>query len=398
MIIESMLDNDLYKFTMQQAVLHQFSDAMTEFKFQCRTPGVDFTDLFHKISKEIKNLSLLRFSEDELDYLSSLRFMKPDYIDFLRHFRFDPDRYVQMKMNGKVLELRIKGPWLQVILFEVPILAIISEVYTTSQFGLGSTLHIYGSNNLDRKIRLVKESGLPVRVADFGTRRRASRDWQDYAIRTLLSKLPIIFVGTSNVYFAKKYDISPIGTMAHEWIQAHQALAYRLVDSQKMAFENWAKEYRGDLGIALSDTLGVDIFLKDFDLYLAKLFDGVRQDSGDPELFVHKMINHYKNLGIDPKSKTIVFSDGLDFDKMLRLHKLSTFEMPLIYGTGIKCSFGIGTNLTNDCGVKPIQIVIKMVSCNGLPVAKISDSPGKGMCEDKEYEKYLKKVLSIVNQ
>ena len=343
MIIESMLDNDLYKFPMQQAVLHQFSDVMVEYKFLCRTDGVDFTGLFHKISKEVKNLSCLRFTEDELAYLSSLRFMKTDYVDFLRHFRFDPDRYVQMRMNGKDLELRIKdveadgpAPWLQVILFEVPILAIISEVYTTSRFGLDPTLHIYGSNNLDKKMELVKKSNLPVRFADFGTRRRASRDWQDYAIRTLRDSLILSnFVGTSNVYFAKKYDLTPIGTMAHEWIQAHQALGYRLVDSQRMAFENWAKEYRGDLGIALSDTLGVDVFLKDFDLYLAKLFDGVRQDSGDPELFVHKMINHYKNLGIDPKSKTIVFSDGLDFDKMLRLYRLSTIEMPLIYGTGI---------------------------------------------------------------
>jgi len=294
MIIESMLDNDLYKFTMQQAVLHQFSDVMVEFKFQCRTADVDFTELFHKVSKEIKNLSRLRFSEDELEYLSSLRFMKPDYVDFLRHYRFDPDRYVQMKMNGRGLELRIKGPWLQVILFEVPILAIISEVYTTSRFGyvpsnMDSSARV---RNLYGKIRLVGEGGLPVRFADFGTRRRSSREDQDYVVRTLLSKLPIIFVGTSNVYLAKKYNITPIGTMAHEWIQAHQALGYRLVDSQKMAFENWAKEYRGDLGIALSDTLGADVFLKDFDLFLAKLFDGVRQDSGDPEEFLYKMIDH----------------------------------------------------------------------------------------------------------
>lgn len=385
MIIESMLDNDLYKFTMQQAVLHQFSDAMVEYKFQCRTADVDFTDLFDVISNRIEDLACLKFEEDELNYLSSLRFMKPDYIDFLRHFRFDPKRYVHIRMNGKDLELRIKGPWLQVILFEVPDLAIISETYTTFQPDFDP---LVGERNLNEKIRLVKESGLPIRFADFGTRRRAYRNWQDYIVRTLSNELPENFIGTSNVYFAKKYDVTPIGTMAHEWIQAHQALGYRLIDSQKMAFENWAKEYRGDLGIALSDTLGADVFLRDFDLYLAKLFDGVRQDSGSPKNFLYKMVDHYRNLRIDPKSKTIVFSDGLGFNRMFHLHNLST-------GAGINPTGGIGTNLTNDCGTKPIQIVIKMVSCNNQPVAKISDSPGKGMCEDSNYEKYLRKVFNI---
>lgn len=385
MIIESMLDDDLYKFTMQQAVLHQFSDTIVEYNFKCRTANVDFTKLFYTISSKIEDLTFLKFEDDDLNYLSSLRFIKPDYPDFLRHFRFDPKRYVQLHIKGKDLKLRIKGPWLQTILFEVRILDIISEVYTTSheKYSLSEII-----KNLDRKVNLIRECGLPINFADFGTRRRSSRKDQDYIVRTLSHELPENFVGTSNVLFAKKYNITPIGTMAHEWIQAHQALGYRLVDSQKMAFENWAKEYRGDLGIALSDTLGVDVFLRDFDLYLAKLFDGARQDSGDPEEFLYKIVDHYQNLGIDPGSKTIVFSDSLDFDRMIHLYKLST-------NVGIKSSFGIGTNLTNDCGVKPIQIVIKMVRCNDQPVAKIPDSPGKGMCEDSDYEKYLRKVFNI---
>ena len=397
MIIESTLDNDTYKFTMQQGVLHQFSDAMVEYKFQCRTANIDFINLFDTISRGIRDLACLKFEDSELNYLSSLRFIKPDYIDFLRHFQFDPKKYIQLYMIGGLgwnqqiisdLELRIKGPWLQTILFEVPVLAIISEVYTTSQpdFDL-----LVGERNLNEKIRLLKKSNLLVQFADFGTRRRATRDGQDHTVETLSNKLPHNFVGTSNVYFAKKHNVTPTGTMAHEWTQAHQALGYRLIDSQRMAFENWAKEYRGDLGIALSDTLGVDVFLRDFDLYLAKLFDGVRQDSGSPEDFLYKMVDHYKNLRIDPKSKTIVFSDGLNFDRMLHLHRLAE-------NVGINSSFGIGTNLTNDCGTKPIQIVIKMVSCNNQPVAKISDSPGKGMCEDSDYEKYLKKVFNIGEQ
>jgi len=383
MIIESILDNDLYKFTMQQGVLHQFSNTISEFKFQCRTPNIDFSDLYNIISKSIRDLEDLKPEDDDLEYLSSLRFIKPDYVDFFRHFRFDPKRYVQMGLNRKDLELRIKGPWLQTILFEVPILGIISEVYTTLQPDFDLQV---AERNLKKKIKLLR--GLPIKFADFGTRRRSCRDWQNYIIDALHHSLPSNFVGTSNVYFAKKYNIKTIGTMAHEWIQAHQALNYRLVDSQKMAFENWAKEYRGDLGIALSDTLGADIFLRDFDLYLAKLFDGVRQDSGSPEVFLYKIVDHYKKLGIDPKTKTIVFSDGLDFGKMILLYRLSELE-------GIKSSFGIGTNLTNDCGIEPIQIVIKMVSCNGAAVAKVSDSPGKGMCEDKNYESYLKNVLGI---
>jgi len=386
MIIESMLDNDLYKFTMQQAVLHQFSDAIVEYKFKCRTEDINFLKEFSKITSEIRNLSFLEFEDEDLDYLSSLRFMKRDYVDFLRTYKFNID-YVKSHLlhspEKDEFELRIKGPWLQTILFEVPILAIISEVYTTSQLDFDIRI---AERNLKRKVKLLR--GLPIKFVDFGTRRRSCRSWQNYITDALHRLLPNNFVGTSNVYFAKKHNITPIGTMAHEWIQAHQALGYRLIDSQKMAFENWAKEYRGDLGIALSDTLGVDVFLKDFDLFLAKLFDGVRQDSGDPEEFIYKITNHYKKLGIDLKTKTIVFSDGLDFNKMVRLYMLSTQQ-------GINSSFGIGTNLTNDCGTRPIQIVIKMVSCNGTAVAKVSDSPGKGMCEDKNYEDYLKRVLGI---
>ncbi len=197
------------------------------------------------------------------------------------------------------------------------------------------------------------------------------------------------FIGTSNVYFAKKYNLKPIGTMAHEWIMAGQGQEdVSLRNSQKAMLQAWCNEYRGDLGIALSDTLGVDAFLEDFDLYFAKLYDGIRHDSGDPDVWARKVICHYSKLGVEPKTKTLVFSDGLTFETAAKIYNKFKFAA--------KVSFGIGTNLTNDFeDITPLQIVMKIVKCNGLPVAKISDSPDKGMCNDKEYLTYLKKVFNI---
>ncbi|MCP4131361.1 MAG: nicotinate phosphoribosyltransferase, partial [bacterium] len=218
-------------------------------------------------------------------------------------------------------------------------------------------------------------------------RRRRSGEWQQQVIGTLAAEVPGNLTGTSNVYFAKKYNLRPIGTMAHEFLQASQALGVRLVDSQKFAFENWVQEYRGDLGIALSDVVGMDAFLRDFDLYFCKLFDGARHDSGDPYEWCDKLLAHYKKMGIDPKTKTAVFSDGLNFELARDLAKK--------YNGQIRIAFGIGTNLTNDFGEKALQIVIKMTECNGQPVAKISDSPGKSMCKDESFIKYVKKVFNI---
>ena len=181
------------------------------------------------------------------------------------------------------------------------------------------------------------------------------------------------FVGTSNVHLAREFDLKPIGTMAHEWLMAHQQLGPRLIDSQIAALDCWVREYRGLLGIALTDCITMDAFLADFDLYFAKLFDGLRHDSGDPLEWAEKAIAHYEKLGIDPMSKTLVFSDGLDLAKSLRLYRALSGR--------IHVSFGVGTNLTCDIpGVEPMNIVLKMIACNGQPVAKISDTPGKTQC------------------
>ena len=391
MIIHSILDNDLYKFTMMQAVLHQFPGVEVEYRFKCRTEGVNFAPYVDKISNEIDYLCHgLRFFDDDLGYLSSLRFIKSDFVQFLKLFRFERN-YVNIEINDKgELDIHIKGPWLHTILFEVPILAIVSEVYSEDQNGS----YTHARELLAEKIDRVKTATNwwefePFNIADFGTRRRNCFAWHHEVVATLKDSLQThqssFFVGTSNVLLANEMDLTPIGTMAHEWIQAHQAL-YRVADSQFMAFENWAKEYRGDLGIALSDTVGLNAFLCDFDMYFAKLFDGTRQDSGNPHEYACRMIDHYKEMGIDPKTKTIVFSDGQTIASALELWK--------DFSDKIKISFGIGTHLTNDFGYKALQIVLKMIKCNGQPVAKLSDSPGKYMCEDEDYTAYLRSVFN----
>lgn len=384
MIVASLLDQDLYKFAMMQAVLHHYPAAMVRYKFKCRFPGYRFTrEQVDEIRMQVKYYASRSFDEKELAYLSSLRYLTPDFIQFLRVYKPNM-RYIRINDQAECgLNIEIEGPWLHTILFEVPVLAIVSEVASADINPYPSIANI--KDPLRRKIALANEHG-SLRFADFGTRRRYSYDAQKLVIRTLKEECLQGFVGTSNVMFAYIEGLLPIGTMAHEWIQAHQALGVRLVDSQKAALEAWVQEYRGDLGIALTDTIGIDAFLQDFDLYFAKLYDGVRHDSGDPFTFGYKVIHHYIYLNIDPKTKTIVFSDGLTFEEMIRLHDTFAHQ--------IGVSFGIGTNLTNDVGEnKPLSIVIKMVECNGLPVAKISDSPGKGMCEDEGYVAYLKSVF-----
>jgi len=395
MIIKSLLDNDTYKFTMWQAALHRFPDAMVRYKFHCRTPGLDLGKFAVRVVDEINHLCSLRFLGDELEYLSKLRFIKPDFAQFLKLYQYDP-QFVKVNSHKSFenndLEIEVEGPWVHTIGFEVPILAIVSEIYSESQ----NPDWDLGRNKLDEKIELVKRHGFPQTLttteliflfSEFGGRRRASFDWHDYVIRLLSVTLPENLVGTSNVYFAKKYNLKAIGTQAHEWFQAHQQLGYRLIDFQRMALENWAKEYRGDLGIALSDTVGVNAFLRDFDMYFAKLYDGSRQDSGSPYSYCEKMIHHYEGFKISPLSKFVVPSNGLTMREALKIYHEFRHH--------INISCGIGTHLTNDLNYKPAQLVMKMVECNGQPVAKISDDPAKGMCEDPEYVEHLKKAFSL---
>ena len=395
MIITSLLDTDLYKFTMMQVVLHHFPGAQVEYRFKCRTPGVQLAPYVDEIREEIRSLCSLRFQEAELAYLRSLRFIKSDFVDFLGLFRLN-EKYIRVTpLRSGEIDISITGPWLHTILFEIPVLAIVNEVYFRNTQPVPDFPE--GRRRLDAKIAQLQESGLErLKIADYGTRRRFSRPWHEEVLRVLIARLgtdeqrvrPLAqFAGTSNVLYAMKLGLTPLGTMAHEYLQACQALGPRLRDTQVFGFEVWAREYRGDLGIALSDVYGMNAFLRDFDLYFCKLFDGARHDSGDPFAWGERMLQHYRDNRVDPRTKTLIFSDGLTVPRIVELHRQFHGRCQL--------AFGIGTNLTNDLGYEPLQIVIKMTRCNGQPVAKLSDAPGKNMCDDEKYLAYLRQVFDI---
>ncbi|MGB7298594.1 MAG: nicotinate phosphoribosyltransferase [Burkholderiaceae bacterium] len=388
MIITSLLDTDLYKFTMMQVVLHHFPGAQVEYKFKCRTPGIDLRPYIAEIQEEIEHLCTLRFRPEELEFLRGFRFFKGDFVEFLGLFQMNAGciEVTPSPLDNGEIEIKVKGSWLHTILFEVPILSIVNEIYFRNT--VATPNYAQGRRLLENKIALVKENSLKeLRIADYGTRRRFSRLWHEEVVMTCRDKLDKVFAGTSNVFFAMKHGLLPLGTMAHEYLQACQALGPRLRDSQAFAFDTWAHEYRGDLGIALSDVYGMTAFLNDFDMYFCKLFDGARQDSGDPFEWGERLIQHYKDNRVDPKTKTLVFSDGLSFPLAIKLYGQFHGRAGL--------AFGIGTNLTNDLGYTPLQIVMKMVRCNDQPVAKLSDSPGKNMCEDEGYVNYLRQVFKI---
>jgi nicotinate phosphoribosyltransferase len=285
------------------------------------------------------------------------------------------------------MDISIRGPWLHTIMYEIPVLAIVSEVYfrrTQPHPDIDE-----GRRRLKAKIDLVRtvEQELDFRISDFGTRRRFSCAWHGEVLQTLKREVPEYFAGTSNVWFAMRNNTTPLGTMAHEYMQACQALGPRLRDSQTFAFDKWAQEYRGDLGIAVADTYGTDAFLRDFDMYFCKLFDGARHDSGDPFAWGEKLIAHYRRNRVDPRTKQLIFSDQLSFPLAIAIARR-------FHGRAIT-AFGIGTNLTNDLGYEPINIVIKMTECNGQPVAKVSDSPGKTVSKDAGYLRYLRQVFGL---
>ena len=394
-IITSLLDNDLYKFTMLQAMLHQFPQTHGVYRFRCRNNNeavYPLADIRESLEHQLDMLCELRFLEDELDYLRGLRFMRSDFVDYLELFKLKR-RFITVSTDSKGrLLIDIEGPMIQAMFFEVFVLAIVNELYFNA---LSSPSVIEeGQRRLDDKVALLHQYAKqqnterpPFIVADFGTRRRFSKSWQAHVVETLHKAEPKVVSGTSNVYLAKQLGMTPIGTMAHEFMQAFQALDVRLRDSQKAALESWVHEYRGDLGIALTDVVGMDAFLRDFDLYFAKLFDGLRHDSGDPYIWGDKAIAHYQKLKIDPKTKILTFSDGLTLEKAWELHQY--------FKERIRTSFGIGTNLTNDMGITPINIVLKLVECNGQPVAKLSDSPGKTMINNDTYLAYLRQVFEV---
>lgn len=390
-IVTSLLENDLYKFSMWQALMHSHPGARAEYRFTCRnTPEYPLSELAEDLNREVSHLCTMSFSQDELDYLSSLSYIKDDFVDLLTLFRFQR-RFLDINTRGDELFIRAKGPLIHVMGFEIYILYIVSELYFR-RMHTPALLHEARSRMM-KKIDYVKaetvnqDPSLPFVLFDFGLRRRYSGSWQREVIQTLARELPDNFKGTSNVLLAKEIGITPVGTMAHEYMQAFQAFGIRLRDFQTAALEAWVHEFRGDLGTALTDVITIDAFLADFDLYFAKLFDGLRHDSGDPYLWGEKIIAHYKKLKIDPMTKRLVFSDSLTLPKAIGIYRH--------FRGRIQTSFGIGTNLTNDTGKTPLNIIMKMVACNGQPVAKISDSPGKTTASDETFMAYLRQVFEV---
>ncbi|WP_084451539.1 nicotinate phosphoribosyltransferase [Roseateles chitosanitabidus] len=402
-VIRSLLETDLYKFTMWQTLLHAFPANDAEYRFVCRNePAFPLSELSDAVNAELDHLCTLSFSDDELAYLGGLRFMKSDFIDFLRIFRFQR-RFIEARPGEGAeqgqLVIVAKGPQVHVMGFEIFVLAIVNELYFRRLCAdRREAVLAEGRRRLAAKVARLRDyaAGVPATLGaeacpfeffDFGLRRRFSGEWHDEVVGTLKREIPECIKGTSNVALARRHGLIPIGTMAHEYLQTYQAVGVQLRLSQHAALEGWVQEYRGDLGIALTDVIGMEAFLADFDLYFAKLFDGLRHDSGDPMVWGEKALAHYARLRIDARTKRLVFSDGLDADEAFRLHTH--------FATRVPVGFGIGTHLTNDLGPKPLNIVMKLVACNAQPVAKLSDAPGKTLCDDETFLNYLRQVFAV---
>lgn len=381
--IVSLLDTDLYKFNMNQVMFHKHTNLNGKYIFKCRNKGVEFTaEMCDEINAQIDHLCTLTFADEELEYLASLRFIKSDYIEFLRLWR-PLRRYVNCWLDGTELHIEVDGPIFSAMQFEIYLLEIVNEVYFRMKYDY---LNLIASarEKLYHKILGFREEMYDFKFAEFGCRRRLSREWQDYVVGELLQTG--FCVGTSNVYLAMKYGCKPIGTYAHEYVQMYQGIpGVTLAYTNKMAMDEWFEEYQGDNGTALTDTLGTDLFLMDFNRLQASCYTGVRHDSGDPVEWGEAIITHYEKLGIDPKTKTLLFSDSLNFDKAQTIYNH--------FRGRINVSFGIGTFLSNDTNVDPLNIVIKLQYVNGHPVAKLSDDWGKAMCQDTAYLEYLKSAV-----
>ncbi|RLM23043.1 nicotinate phosphoribosyltransferase [Brenneria alni] len=387
-ILTSLLDTDAYKLHMQQAVYHHYYHVDVAAEFRCR--GDELLGIYaEEIAGQVDLMQRLVLSAEEFDYLSSLPFFKQDYLSWLRKFRFNPQQ-VSIKNHRGKLDIRIAGPWREVILWEVPLLAVISEVVhrnRSPQIELTQAV-----NQLNKTLEHLRKTSADVdmgqfKLMDFGTRRRFSRDVQQAIVSTLQAEFPYL-IGTSNYDLARRLQLTPVGTQAHEWFQAHQQISPVLANSQRVALQMWLQEYPDQLGIALTDCITMDAFLRDFDHPFAASYQGLRHDSGDPVDWGEKAIAHYQRLNIDPLSKTLVFSDNLNLDKALNLYRHFWQRINLV--------FGIGTRLTCDIpGVNPLNIVIKLVECNGKPVAKLSDSPGKTICQDQAFVTELRKAFDL---
>lgn len=366
-IINSILDNDHYTFTQQAAILELFPNVEVEYKFINRRKDVKFDDIFLKeFNAQIKLMENLKLTDTEYIWLSGMcPYYKPQYLAYLKNYKFNSNEVAaKLDVDGN-LEIDICGVWSKTIMWEVVILALICEIYYTLNDKLPN-MDDFKFESIKKRSRLSEEK---IVFNDFGTRRRRSFGCQDTCVKVM--KESPYFFGTSNVYLAMKHGVKPVGTQSHQWTMGVSALI-GLRHANKFAMEKWSEVYKGDIGVALPDTFTTDVFLEDFDLYFAKLFDAVRQDSGCPFEFADKIVNHYKKLKIDPMTKLIIFSDALDVDKAIALNTFCKGK--------IRSAFGIGTHFTGQYGPgTPLNIVCKLNKVAGIPVIKLSDSPTKAI-------------------
>ena len=386
-IVVSLLDTDLYKFNMDQVIFHKHTDLCGQYFFKCRNKDVVFTEeMVAEINEQIDHLCTLRFMKEELDYLRSIRFIKNDYVEFLRLWRPIRDYVTVSRTDDGELSIVVDGPLFSAMQFEIYLLEIVNEVYFRMQYDY-ETLRKSAEERLDAKIKALNDGTYTFRFAEFGCRRRLSREWEDVVVRRFAQETKSM-VGTSNVYLAMKYHLTPIGTYAHEYVQMFQGIdSIPLAYTNHYAMRDWYDEYQGDNGTALTDTITTDLFLLDFNRSMVNNYTGVRHDSGDPYAWGEKIIRHYESYGVDPRTKLLLFSDSLDFDRAQALYDH--------FKDRTKVSFGIGTFCSNDTCEKALNIIIKLQYVNGRPVAKLSDNPEKSMCRDMAYLDYLKRAVDF---
>lgn len=393
-MVRSLLDTDLYKFNMLRVIFHKHNDLNGTYIFKCRNKGVKFTpEMVKEINAQIDHLCTLHFTEEELDYLCSIKssrgkhFLNSDsYIEFL-HFWHPRRKHVNVDLKNGELSIKVTGPIYSVKMFEIYLLEIINETYFRIKYeDIYDDIIASAKEKLDAKIKAFQDGKYTFRWAEFGCRRRLSSEWEETVVKRFANETNNM-VGTSNVYLCMKYNLMPVGTYAHEYVQMYQGISGSAALSNKLAMEEWYDEFDGDNGTALTDTLTTDLFLLDFDCRMANTYTGVRHDSGDPYEWGEKMIKHYEKLGVNPRTKTLLFSDSLDFDRAQKLYDY--------FKDRVNVSFGIGTFVSNDTCVEPLNIVIKLQEVNGKAVAKISDTPGKGMCQDPEYLQWLQNEVAM---
>lgn len=383
----SILDNDFYKFTMQHAVVKLFPKAKATYGFINRGNHSFPNGFAEALRKSVNAMATLKLTREEKKYLAlNCPYLDPTYLDFLQGYRYDPDE-ISIHQEGDQISLRIMGYWYRTILWEVPLMSLICELY----YELKNLHRVEDAVIIDvTREKIEKYKVLGITIAEFGTRRRHSYDVHRLVMQSLTQYGTGSFIGTSNVHMAMLGGTKPIGTHAHEWFMFHAA-KYGFKMANSMGLEQWSDIYRGDLGIALTDTYTTDVFFEQFDKKFAKLFDGVRHDSGDPIEFADKTIFHYQKLGINPLSKTIIFSDGLNYDKVERIANYCKEKIGI--------SFGIGTNFTNDVGLEAMNIVVKMLETfpdggQWTGVVKLSDEKGKYTGNSKMI-RLAKEILEI---